>query len=260
MMAKTLVPFTFELLPLGSVKPRGWVKDQLNLCAAGLGGNIYNFHRFIKGSRWFGGDSEYSPLNESAPYWYNYIVPLAYLVDDEELKKQANHFLDRTLRNQHADGWLGPEYTKHGRGIWARCLVLMGMVNHALADPTQYERIIDAMLRFTRLVNSMLKDDFQGLIPHPGDEFDEFCITRAHELSTSLQWLYEQVNNRQDKEVIWETMDLAWKATRAGDRDWSQFFTEKEFPKEPAAQGSTLIKHVVNVSEGMKPGHYVLPS
>ncbi|KAI7971688.1 hypothetical protein EIK77_002689 [Talaromyces pinophilus] len=250
MRSRILAPFAFELLPLGSVQPRGWVRDQLKLCAAGLGGNLYKFHRFVKDTTWLDGDVEYSPLRESAPYWYNYIVPLAYVLDDDELKKQANEFLDRTLKNQHADGWIGPEHTKHGRGLWARCLVMMGMVNHALADPSQYDRIVDSLLRFTRLVNSMLKDNYQGLIPHPGDEFDEFCITRAHELSTSLQWLYEQVSNRRDKEMIWETMDLAWEATRAGDRDWSKFFTEEQFPKKPAEPGSTLIKHVVNVSEG----------
>lgn len=251
MRSRTLAPFAFELLPLGSVQPRGWIRDQLKLCAAGLGGNLYNFHRHVKDTSWLGGDVEYSPLRESAPYWYNYIVPLAYILDDDELKKQANEFLDRALKNQHADGWIGPEHTKHSRGIWARCLVMMGMVNHALADPSQYDRIVDSLLRFTRLVHSMLKDNYQGLIPHPGDEFDEFCITRAHELSTSLQWLYEQVNNRRDKELIWETMDLAWEATRVGDRDWSKFFTEEQFPKNPAAPGSTLIKHVVNVSEGV---------
>lgn len=268
MRSRTLAPFAFELLPLGSVQPRGWIRDQLKLCAAGLGGNLYNFHRHVKDTSWLGGDVEYSPLRESAPYWYNYIVPLAYILDDDELKKQANEFLDRALKNQHADGWIGPEHTKHSRGIWARCLVMMGMVNHALADPSQYDRIVDSLLRFTRLVHSMLKDNYQGLIPHPGDEFDEFCITRAHELSTSLQWLYEQVNNRRDKELIWETMDLAWEATRVGDRDWSKFFTEEQFPKNPAAPGSTLIKHVVNVSEGVymfmfasrsmtdKPQHY----
>lgn len=248
--SRALAPFTFDLLPLGSVQPRGWIRDQLTLCANGLSGNLYKFYRYVKDSTWLGGDSEYSPLRESAPYWYNYIVPLAYILDDEELKKQANAFLDYSLNNQHADGWIGPEHTKHGRGIWARCLVLLGMVNHALADRSQYDRIVKAMLRFTRLVHSMLKDDFQGLIPHPGDEFDEFCNTRAHELSTSLQWLYEQVDTREDKEMIWETMDLAWEAARVSDRDWSKFFTKENFPKEPAAPGSTLINHVVNVSEG----------
>ncbi|OKL64613.1 hypothetical protein UA08_00565 [Talaromyces atroroseus] len=252
MKSRALAPFAFDLLPLGSVQPRGWIRDQLKLCAEGLGGNLYNFHRFVKDSSWLGGDVEYSPLRESAPYWYNYIVPLAYILDDNELKKQANQFLDRILKNQHADGWIGPEHTKHGRGIWARCLVLMGMVNHAVADPAQYNRIVEAMLSFTKLANSMLKDNFQGLIPHPGDEFDEFCITRAHELSTSLQWLYDQVENRQDKILIWDTMDLAWEASRVGDRDWSKFFTEEQFPKKPAAPGSTLMKHVVNVSEALR--------
>jgi hypothetical protein len=252
MKSRSLVPFKFDLLPLGVVKPRGWIRDQLELCASGLGGSIYNYHRFVKDSTWLGGNVEYSPLRESAPYWYNYIVPLAYLLDHDTLKQQANHFLDYVLKHQYVDGWLGPEDTKHTRGIWARCLVLMGLVNHAIADPTQYDRIVQAMLRFTTLVHSMLTDDYTGLIPQPGDEFDDFGITRAHELSTSLQWLYEQVNDSGDKRLIWETMDLAWEASRVGDRDWTKFFTDKAFPKQPSVPGATLIEHAVNVAEGLR--------
>ncbi len=52
----------YRPLDLGSVKPLGWFKDQLELEAAGLSGNMFDFYRFVHDSRWIGGETEYSHL------------------------------------------------------------------------------------------------------------------------------------------------------------------------------------------------------
>ncbi|KAH8689118.1 hypothetical protein BGW36DRAFT_402145 [Talaromyces proteolyticus] len=206
MDSKSLVPMRYELLPLGNIKPQGWVKDQLQLSADGLGGHLFKFYRFVKDSTWMGGTEEYSPLRESAPYWYNYIVPLAYSLDNEDLKDQANKFLTRLLDHQHEDGWIGPETTNATRAI----------------------------LRFTKLAHCMLSDNFTGFIPTDGDEFDtqKFGQARAHERSTTLQWLYEQ-----------DTMDLMWKGG-------SKFFTEDQFPIAPSVNPAINFQHGVNLIQG----------
>lgn len=76
---------------------------------------------------WLGGDWEYSELNEASPYWFNYIVPLAWSLDDKRLKKQARQYLDYILKHQVEDGWLGPDIIRQTRGIWARSLLLFGL-------------------------------------------------------------------------------------------------------------------------------------
>lgn len=119
-------------MPIGAIKPQGWVQDQLKLQAAGLAGNIYDFYPVVNQSVWLGGNAEYSQLNEGAPYWYNGIVPLAYVLDDDRLKVQANQFLDYVLDHQQDDGWLGPETTNSTRVIWARSLLLQGMMVSSL--------------------------------------------------------------------------------------------------------------------------------
>lgn len=123
-----VAPFTYDLLPIGEIKPQGWIKDQLVLQGAGLPGNLFTFYRYVKDSFWVGGSEEYSELHEAAPYWYNAIVPLAYVLDDKRLKDQANYFLKYVIDHQADDGWLGPETTHETRGIWARCLLLQGMM------------------------------------------------------------------------------------------------------------------------------------
>lgn len=64
---RTLKSFKYDLLPLGELKPTGWIEDQLNLEANGLAGHLYDFYRYVKDSTWLGGNSEYSELRESAP-------------------------------------------------------------------------------------------------------------------------------------------------------------------------------------------------
>ena len=80
--SQSLVPFIYDLLLIGEVKPLGWMKDQLQLEANGLAGYLFDFYCSMKSSIWLGGIYEYSQLNEAVPYWYNGLVPLAYILND----------------------------------------------------------------------------------------------------------------------------------------------------------------------------------
>ncbi|KAL4733201.1 hypothetical protein BDV11DRAFT_210392 [Aspergillus similis] len=193
--SRSLVPFKYNPFPLGTITATGWLHNQLELEANGLAGHLYDFYRFVAGSTWVGGDWEYSELDEAAPYWFNYVVPLAWTINDSRLKAQAKDFLDYVLDHQAEDGWLGPEATRQTRGIWARSLLCFGLVQYAQVDPTETERIVTAMHKFIILANSMLKDNFTGLIQDKtlGDNFDPygFGLSRTHELPTSLQTTHE---------------------------------------------------------------------
>lgn len=133
-----LVPFKYTTFPVGSIAANGWLHDQLELSASGLGGHLFDFYRYVQRSTWLGGTFEYSELNEAAPYWFNYIVPLAWTLDDARLKAQAKSFLDYVLEHQAEDGWLGPEQTRQTRGQWARALLLFGLtVNRIKANAVE---------------------------------------------------------------------------------------------------------------------------
>ncbi|EKG16373.1 hypothetical protein MPH_06404 [Macrophomina phaseolina MS6] len=261
MTPPALVPLKYNLFPLGSIKPNGWMQHQLRLCGHSLGGHLFHFYRFIKHSTWLGGTWEYSPLNEAAPYWYNYIVPLAFSLDFSEsvdlvqdLREQAACFLEYTLEHQSPDGWLGPESTRQTRGIWARCLLLQGLMNHAIADPTKRQKIIASILKFVRLVEAMLKNDYEGYLPKEGDEFDKqwFGVARAHELSTTLQWLFDEPEAAEHREIIWSVMEMLWEGSRLAERDWTVFFSEGNFPRGPSEKQSSPqnFQHGVNLAQG----------
>jgi hypothetical protein len=248
----TLAGFKYDILPLGELKPKGWIHDQLKLEADGLAGHLYDFYRYVKDSTWLGGTYEYSELHESAPYWYNALVPLAYILDDVRLKTQVNDFLDYVLAHQSEDGWLGPEKTPETRGIWARMLLLQGMSNHAIAEPSREDEIVTAMHRYVHLTHSMLSDNFTGFLPRETDTFDpyRFGVSRAHEYSLSLQWLYDH-HPRNQSAVLWQTMDLMWQAASTGGADWRTYLTPETFNRGASPKRNPpKIEHGVTMAEG----------
>ncbi|KAI0482613.1 duf1680 domain-containing protein [Xylariaceae sp. FL0804] len=254
----SLIQPVYQALPLGSIKPLGWLKDQLETEADGLAGNLFDFYRFVQDSMWLGGNSEYSTLHESAPYWFNGLVPLAFGLDDVRLKGQVQDFLDYILSHQQSDGWIGPETTPQTRSLWARCYILLGLMQYAEADPSQTDRIVDSMHRYIELAHSMLQDNFTGLIEHPGDVFDSdgFGAARAHEMHIPLQWLYENYP-RNNSELIWDTMELMIDGATEFGVDWRNYWVEGVYPEviyDPMTTSSFswLFNHGVNMAEGLR--------
>src|SRR5271167_4047763 len=73
----------FELLPLGRIRPRGWLKSQLQIQANGLSGHLDETWPDVGvNSGWLGGSGE---SGERGPYFLDGLIPLAYLLDDDRL-------------------------------------------------------------------------------------------------------------------------------------------------------------------------------
>ena len=64
------------------IKPEGWLRRQLEIQAEGLSGNLHKIWPDIRDSAWIGGNREGW---ERVPYWLDGFIPLAYLLENEEL-------------------------------------------------------------------------------------------------------------------------------------------------------------------------------
>ena len=72
------------------IRPTGWLRDQLRVQARGLSGNLDKLWPDIRDSKWIGGDREGW---ERVPYWLDGFIPLAYLLQKEELIARAKKYI-----------------------------------------------------------------------------------------------------------------------------------------------------------------------
>lgn len=232
-----LLPPAFRPLPLGSITPTGWLRQQLRIQAEGLSGHLDEFWPDVKHSRWFGGDAEGW---ERAPYWLDGVIPLAFLLDDPTLQTKVRRYLDYILSHQADDGWLGPrEMVEFGGGgvkpqydLWAQFLI--GKVLVQYHEATCDGRVPEALARNLRCIDAHIDRAplfnwgqfrwFEGLLP--------------------LYWLYERTGDS------W-LLDLAVKL-RAQGFDWGTFFADWPLT-EPTPKGRwNYAGHVVNNAMALK--------
>jgi uncharacterized protein len=223
----------FEPLPLGSIRPAGWLKDQLRIQADGLSGHLDEFWPDIKESAWFGGSAEGW---ERVPYWLDGLVPLAFVADDPALKAKVKNAIEYILAHQQADGWLGPigDSKKHRPyDVWPLFPLFKSLVQYhqATGDP----RIIPALLACCRKVD-------QAISREP---LYSWAKLRAADLAVTLYWVYEQTGER------W-VLDLA-KKTFNQSLDWRALYENFPF-KDKAKDKKSLENHGVNTAMALKYG------
>ena len=95
----------YTLYTTNEIKPQGWLLRQLKLQAEGLNGNLDKVWPDVRDSMWIGGNREGW---ERVPYWLDGFIPLAYLLDDEDMKSRAKGYIDKILEFQRPDGWICP--------------------------------------------------------------------------------------------------------------------------------------------------------
>ena len=101
-----LFPSAFYSLPLGQIRPAGWLRRQLEIQANGLTGHLDETWADVgPNSGWLGGTGE---SWERGPYYLDGLIPLAYLLDDARLKAKAQQYIDWTLTHQAPNGMIGP--------------------------------------------------------------------------------------------------------------------------------------------------------
>ena len=135
------------MLPLGEVRPTGWLDRQLRIQADGLGGHLDEFWPDVGASSgWLGGTGE---SWERGPYFVDGLLPLAYLLEDDVLKQKALNFVEWTLNHQRADGMIGPAANDDW---WPRMVMVKVLAQFYEAsgttDATRDARVLPVLTRY----------------------------------------------------------------------------------------------------------------
>jgi hypothetical protein len=149
---------SYSEIPLGSIKPRGWLLSQLEIMRDGSTGHLDRLHPKIKNyNGWLGFEGDGC---EETPYWLDGAVPLSYLLDDAELKAKVIRYINWTLKNQRPSGYFGPltkqeiekgiEITSDncaaGEDWWPKMIMLKVLKQHF--EATNDPRVIPFMRRY----------------------------------------------------------------------------------------------------------------
>ncbi len=146
----------YRELPLGAIKPKGWLREMLVRQKEGATGNLDKLYPLIMNGRngWLGGDGDQW---ERGPYWLDGLVPLAYILDDKELIAKAKPWIEWAINSQQPDGYFGPskDYSPergmqrdNSRDWWPKMVMLKVLKQYYSA--TGDKRVIALMTNYFR--------------------------------------------------------------------------------------------------------------
>lgn len=143
----------WNLYTANEIKPRGWLKRQLEIQAEGLSGNLDKIWPDIRNSAWIGGDKEGW---ERVPYWLDGFIPLAYLLGNEDMIARAKKYIDAIISFQKPDGWICPckDEDRKNYDTWAVQLISKTLTVYYQCSGD--ERIPDVIYKVLRNYYDML--------------------------------------------------------------------------------------------------------
>lgn len=172
------------------LKPEGWLKRQLTIQAEGLSGNLHKIWPDVRDSAWIGGNCEGW---ERVPYWLDGFIPLAYLLEREDMIATVKKYIDSILSKQQPDGWICPckkeEIPKYD--TWALQLICKTL--KVYYECSGDERIPDVIYRVMKNYYDLLSG---GVMKLTG-----WGKYRWFESFISLNFLYERYHEEWIKDL-----------------------------------------------------------
>ncbi len=214
-----LQPVNFIKLPVGSIRPEGWVNRYLELQRDGLTGHLGEISAWLekKNNAWLsaGGDHGW----EEVPYWLKGYGNLAYILNDRKMIDETKVWIEGVLASRQPDGFFGPVNEHNGkRELWAHMIMLWCLQSYY--EYSQDQRVLDLMTAY-----------FKWQMTVPDDRFleDYWEKSRGGDNILSVYWLY----NRTGEAFL---LDLVEKLHR-NTANWAQSTSLPNWHNVNIAQG-----------------------
>jgi hypothetical protein len=232
-----LRPNPYLELPLGAIRPQGWLHEMLLRQKTGATGRLDALYPLVMTPRngWLGGDGDQW---ERGPYWIDGLLPLAYILDDAELIAKAKPWVEWAIASQRPDGLFGPtkDYPAEP-GIqrdnsldwWPKMVMLKVLKQYysATGDP-----------RVIKLLTNYFRYQLKELPQKPLGHWTFWGRYRGGDNLQVVYWLYNQTGDR----FLLDLADLIHKQTF----DYTGGFLGDSLLSTP---GSI---HCVNLAQGFK--------
>ena len=232
-----LMPSEFGELPLGAIRPQGWLLQQLEAQRDGLTGRLDEVYPAVVGERnaWLGGDGD---AWERGPYWIDGLLPLGYILQDNQLIAKAGRWVEAILSSGQENGFFGPSEDRsfergmqrdNARDWWPRMVALKILKQYYMA--TGDKRILTFLTRYFRY-------QLETLPSFPLNHWTFWGEQRGGDNLEVVYWLY----NLTGEAFLLELGDLIHAQTL----DWTGIFWEGTQISQP------WHLHCVNLAQGFK--------
>ncbi len=199
-----LQPEHFIKLPVGNVKPKGWIGRFLELQRDGLNGNLGEISAWLdkENNAWLGTGTDYGW--EEVPYWLRGYGNMAYILEDPQMVGETKTWLEAVFNSQREDGYFGPYIERNEKpDLWGNMIMIWCLQSYH--EYSGDERVVSLMTNY-----------FKWQLELPDEMFlkDYWENSRGGDNLLSIYWLY---NITGDKFLL----DLAEK-THRNTADWTR--------------------------------------
>lgn len=189
-----LLPQHFIKLPLGSIRPEGWIRKYLELQRDGLTGHLGSISAWLnkENNAWYSGNGTGDYGWEEVPYWLKGYGDLGYALHDEKIIAETKRWLDKVFQSQQPNGYFGPSVKENihqeNKGttidLWPNMIMLWCMQSYYeySGDP----RVIPFMTKYFRWQTTIPDDKLLKIY---------WENSRGGDNIYSIYWLYNRTGD-----------------------------------------------------------------
>jgi hypothetical protein len=183
-----LAPSRFIGLPVGSVEPRGWVREFLRRQREGLTGHLGEISAWLQkqDNAWLSKDGKGKYGWEELPYWLKGYIELGYIFNDPKMIAESQTWIEGTLASQRPNGDFGPDqrFEDGTRDYWANMIMLFCL--QSCYEQTHDPRVLDLMTRYFK---------YQSTVPDNEMLTHYWQKMRGGDNLYSIYWLYNRTGD-----------------------------------------------------------------
>lgn len=233
-----LTPSPLIKLPIGSIRPEGWIRGQLTRTANGFTGHLTEISPWcvFEGNAWVSPTGEGKNGWEEVPYWLRGFGDLGYVLKDKRITDEAKRWIEGVISSAREDGYFGPRSNITGHlDLWPNMPMLNALQSYY--DVTGDKRVLPLMTRYFRWQLNLPNND---ILPGYWDKM------RGGDNIQSIYWLYNRTGEEwlldaarkiyastarwEDGVVNWHGVNIA-----QGFRAPATFYQQTRDPKQLAA-------------------------
>ena len=238
-----LAPSPLVKLPIGAIRPGGWLRTQLELEAEGFSGHLSEISQFCKyeGNGWVTPGAAERGWEE-APYWLKGFTDLGFILQNPRIIAEARKWLNAVLANQQPDGYFGTRKNLAIRrgdqpemdadkpteviDLWPNMIMLFPL--RTLYEATGDPRVLPFMLKYFEWQRSIppaafLPASWQKY--RGGDNLDSIYWLYNR---TGQAWLLDLARRNHDRTADWTSGIPTWHGVNLsqGFREPAEYFQQ----------------------------------